>query len=380
MKDIVIILILALLAGWIAKRMGQPAAVAQVLIGLIFGPPLLAWFEISDALKILGEIGVLLLLGLAGIQLGLAKLFKSGWKGIRVALFGMVFCFLGGYVLAVIWGSPNEEALYIAVALTATSIGISVQVLQQFQLLDKEIGEIVVAAAIIDDILALYLLAITHGVLSEVELSSTIIVSMVAAAFIFGGTFIVCRWLAYTGLRRLSAPIMRLFFSLTMIGLFGWISESFGYSLVVGSFFAGLGLGEGLLPDMREILIKHQERLVMVLVPFFFVHIGSQVQWQVLQDANLLILILGLVFIAVLGKLWGGYLGASSKNPGPTRLLIGASMVPRGEVVLVIANLGFIQGHISHHVLVALIIMTVLVAIVGPLLVAQFATRQLEAE
>jgi len=376
MKDIVLILFLGVSAGLLARRMGQPAAVAQVLVGLIIGPPLLGWIAVNENLKILGELGVLLLLGMAGMHLGLDRLAYAGWKGFRVALLGMLLCFAGGYAFAIWWGSPGEEALYIGVALTATSIGISVQVLQQYGLINKEVGRVVIAAAVIDDIVALYLLAITHSALTEVVRIPKIVVSMVVAALMFGLIFIVCKLLARHLFSWLKLPALHLVFSLLIIISFGWFTQWLGYSLVVGGFIAGLGLGEGLQKVKRDELLQQYGSLVLLLVPFFFVSIGSQAEWRVLADSGMTTLVLGLIVIALLGKTLGGYVGAWTRTDIYKPLLIGVSMAPRGEVALVIASIGFEQGHISHHVLVALMLMAIAAALAGPALMARLAQLQ----
>jgi len=375
MKDIVLILLLGVGAGLFASRIGQPTAVAQVLVGLIFGPPLLGWISLNENLKIIGELGVLLLLGMAGLHLKLDKLLRTGWQGFCVAFLGMGLCFIGGYSFTLWWGSPGEEALYVGVVLTATSIGISVQVLQQYNLVDKDIGRIVIVAAVIDDIAALYLLSITHDSLTEAFLVSKVILSMIFAALMFGLIFIVCRLLA----RFLSAwiilPVLRMLFSLVIIISFAWLTQWLGYSLVVGSFIAGLGLGEGLLKSHQDELIKQYDNLVVLLVPFFFVSIGSQAEWQVLSDNGMPTLVAGLIIIALTGKTLGGYLGSGFRGEFYKPFLIGLSMVPRGEVALVIASIGFEQGHISHHMLVALMLMAIVAAIAGPVLMTPFVKK-----
>ena len=376
MKDIVLILFLGVSAGLLARRMGQPAAVAQVLVGLIIGPPLLGWIAVNENLKILGELGVLLLLGMAGMHLGLDRLAYAGWKGFRVALLGMLLCFAGGYAFAIWWGSPGEEALYVGVALTATSIAISVQVLQQYGFINKEVGRVVIAAAVIDDIVALYLLAITHSALTQGVQLPTIMLSMLVAALLFGLIFIVCRVLARYLFNRLKLPALHLVFSLLIIISFGWFTQWLGYSLVVGGFIAGLGLGEGLQEVKRNELLQQYDTLVLLLVPFFFVYIGSQAEWRVLSDSGMTALVLGLIIIAVAGKTLGGYIGAWSRTEFYKPLLIGISMAPRGEVALVIASIGFEQGHISHHMLVALMLMAIAAAVVSPVLMAPLARRQ----
>ncbi len=379
MQDFILILLFGVSAAWLAERFGQPTAVAQVLVGLIIGPPLLGWIEPGEELQLLGQLGVLLLLGMAGMQLGLGQLAREGWTGFRVALLGVIFCLAGGYVFALWWGSPLEEAVYIGATLTATSIGISVQVLHQLRLIDHRIGRIVIAAAVIDDVLALYLLAIAHGVLSEELAPARLAGSIVLAAVILALIFVTCRWLVQRSDARLFSfqyPVSLLAVVLTIVA-FGWLTETMGYSLVVGGFFAGLGLGDGLEKAHRNRLVKQMDVLVLLLVPFFFVIVGSRAEWGALTDRGMPVLVIGLLLIAILGKIAGGLVGAWRTGGFRTPLLIGVSMAPRGEVALVIAGLGFAQGHISHHVLVALILMTIGAALLGPLLMARLA-RSLE--
>lgn len=376
MLDLFLILLLGTGVGWAVKRFGLPSAVGQVLLGLLIGPPILGWISSGNELEILGELGVVLLLGMAGLHLGLGHLFKAGWAGFWVALWGMVFCFAGGYGFSVWWGSPSEEALYVGTTLTATSIGISAQVLHQFGLINKKVGQVVIAAAVIDDVVALYLLALAHGVLTDGVNAAGMILSIVLTALLLAAIFFCCRWLARMANPRLMAvnPAYRLISVMLIIIAFGWFTDWMGYSFVVGGFFAGLGLGEGLDKESgRTRLIQQLEGFVLVLVPFFFVLIGARAEWNVLADKGMVTLLVGLLLVALMGKFLGGVLGAIGERNLVHRMLIGASMAPRGEVAMVIASLGFQQGHISHHMLVALVLMTIGAAVFAPLFMMPLA-------
>ena len=377
-QDFILILLFGTSVAWLAKRLGQPAAVAQVLLGLIIGPPLLGWIGAGEELQIIGQLGVVLLLGMAGLRLGSEHLAREGWTGLWVALPGMLFCFAGGYALAAWWGSPHAEAVYVGATLTATSIGISVQVLHQLNLINHRVGSIVIAAAVIDDVLALFLLAVAHGTLSKDLSTGRLAGSMILVAVILAVIFVACRWLAQKpGTKLFSARYpVSLLAVIIIIVAFGWLTETIGYSLVVGGFFAGLGLGDGLDPEHRKRLAKQLEGPVLLLVPFFFVIVGSKAEWGALADPGMPTLVIGLLAIAMLGKIAGGFIGTWRGGDPVLPMLVGVSMSPRGEVALVIAGLGYAQNHISHHVLIALILMTVGAALLGPLLMARLASTR----
>ena len=375
LSDFILILLFGLIVGWAASRFHQPAAVAQVLLGLVIGPPLLGWIHPGEALELIGQLGIALLLGMAGMHIGSRHLTRHGWTALWVAILGILLCFFGGYTYVVLWGTPYAEAIYVGIALTATSIGISVQVLHQLGLFDHKVGEIVIAAAVIDDVIALYLLATAHGMLSKNLASLQVIFSMFETALVLGIIYILCRWIAQRAEEGLAIPAyhVRLVVISVLIIAFGYITRTLGYSMVVGSFFAGLGLGDGIKPELRKRLSSQLGNVVPFFIPFFFVVIGSRAEWAVMADPGMPSLITGLLVVAIVGKILGGYIGAlRAAGPGSS-LLIGTSMAPRGEVVLVVAGLGYMQGHISHHMLVALILVTIGAALLSPLMMARIA-------
>lgn len=368
MQAFLLILLLGAAAGWLSRRVGLPAAVGQVALGAILGPAVLGWIAADDALRLLAEIGVVLLLGMAGLHIGLDRLMAAGWAACWVAILGIVLPLGGGYVAASWWGSPEPEALYVGTALAATSIGISVQVLQQFGLLRSWIGEVVVAAAVIDDVVALYLLAVAHGVLSGGFSISRLGGSLALALVSLGAVFWVSRWAAQQVAGRLFQAPAAILLVLTA----GWATAWLGLSAVVGGFFAGLGIGEGVGGRHREQLTGNLNRLVLLLVPFFFVLIGVAAEWEVVTEPGMTSLFIGLLGTALLGKILGGMVGALGGGLW-AGLVVGASMAPRGGVALVVADLGFRQGHLDHHVFVTLILVAVAAAVFAPLLITMAA-------
>ena len=364
-QTLLMVLILGVSAGWLAQRAKLPAAAGQVLLGAVLGPAMLGWVSVDTALRLLAEIGVVLLLGTAGLQVGLRRLVDAGRPAWWVALLGLVLPLLGGYAVASAWGSPAPEALYVGIALAATSIGISVQVLQQFGLLSSRVGQVVVAAAVIDDVIALYLLAVAHDVLTGGLSPLRVLGSLVTALVALAALFLAVRWLA----GRITRTSLQMPITVGLVLAAGAVTAEIGLSAVVGGFFAGLGIGEGIAKQRREVVVTQLHGLVLVLVPFFFVVIGVNAEWQVVTEPGITTLLLSLLVVALLGKILGGIIGTYGTGLW-AGLVVGASMAPRGEVGLVVANLGFQQGHLGHHVFVTLVLVAVLTAVVAPLLIA----------
>jgi len=376
MSDLLLVLTFGLMAGWLAKRVRLPQAVVLVLLGVVLGPALLGWIALDGRLAIVGELGIVLLLGMAGLQMGVAAMWTAGRAGVSVAVLGIGLSLIAGYFFMSGWGARSEAALYTGLALAATSVGISVQVLQQFGLISRRVGRIVIAAAVIDDIAALYLLAVAHGVLRESLTPVALVIAAFLALLVIIAIYAVCqlvvarippRWLGAHPVPAVGTIALALIAG-------GTLSHLAGLSSVVGAFFAGLGIGEG-APSLRQELARRLEPLVFVLMPFFFVLIGARAEWTVLTDAGMAWLVAGLIVLALCAKTIGGALGAVGIQDKAGRWLIGASMAPRGEVALVIASLGFAQGHVGHHLFVALVLMAIATALVAPLLMLPLARR-----
>lgn len=375
--DIALVLVLGSALGWLSLRLSFPNAVAQVVLGVVLGTAVLGWVPHSPLLHTFGEIGVVLLLGVAGLELGFERLRAAGWAGGAVAALGIVFSVTGGYAIGHVYGSPSDEALYLGLALGATSIGITVQVLEQFGLLRHRVADILIAAAVIDDVIALYLLGAAHGFLSDglsvPEVAGYVLFAMVA----LGGLFLLCRGLTRWADRRgvMENRWNRSAWLLTTIALGALLTHALDLSSVVGAFFAGVGAGEGLEDDVSERSAKTLSPLVLVFTPFFFVMIGVQAQWDFLEQPTMFWFVAILIAFAVVSKVAGGLLGAFNIAGWRDRWIIGLGMVARGEVGLVIATLGFEQGHITHPVFVALVLTTIVVSAIGPLLMAPLANR-----
>lgn len=379
--DVLLVLLAGGALSWLSRHLSFPNAVAQVLLGVALGSAVLGWVTPVPALGVLGEIAVVLLLGVAGIEIGFEHLRKAGGAGVTVAALGIVLSVAGGYAVARAWGSVSVEALYLGLALGATSVGITVQVLEQYHLVGHRVADIVVAAAVIDDVVALLMLGAAHGVLTGTQGATGLLGFFLLSSVVLVAIFTVSRSATHRlwGQGRLRDAWWRTLWLLAAIGSGAWITHTFGLSSVVGAFFAGLGAGDGIGDSHREQSVRSLEPAVLILMPFFFVTIGLQARWDVLAEPSMLALAGVLTAVAVLSKALGGVVGALELRRWRDRFIVGFGMVPRGEVGLVIATLGYTQGHLSHHVFMVLVFTTIAVSVLGPLMMMPFA-RSLAAQ
>jgi len=373
--DLLVVLVLGGALGWLSRRLKFPNAVAQVVLGIALGGMLLDWVSHSPLLHGFGEIGVILLLGVAGLETRFKRLAAAGAAGIAVAAFGIGLSVAGGYVIGRLYGSPSDEVIYLSLALGATSIGITVQVLEQFGRIGSRAADIIIAAAVIDDVIVLYLLGATHGLLSDGFRGSEVLRFAFLAIVALGGLFIVARaitrWVSHRNF--IARRQARGAWVLTAIMVGALVTHSLGLSSVVGAFFAGLGTGEGMYDDHREPTASSLRPLVLAFMPFFFVMVGVPAQWSGVDEPTMLWLIVALVGVAVSAKAFAGLVGAINVRGWRERWLIGLGMVARGEVALVIGTVGFNQGHMTRTVFDALIITIISVALIGPALMVLLA-------
>jgi len=383
------ILLSARLLAEIAVRLQAPSVIGELLAGVILGPSLLGWLQPNDVLKLLAEIGIILLLFEVGLETDVKRLAKTGKKSVIVALGGFVVPFLLGYALSYYgFGLSLLVSLFIGGTLTATSIGITVRVLSDLKRQQKKEGQIVLGAAVLDDVLGVVLLALLF------EFSMGGGVSFVAASkvLIFVAAFFVLAPLA----AKLISVLINRFDSMTEIpGLiptsivslvlfFAWLAHEFGAPELLGGFAAGLALsrrfflpfGLAIRTDEKfAVRIDEQMRpIIQLFTPIFFVMVGLSLNLHEIDWGSPFIWSFSLLFfvIAILGKFAGTLFIRESWK---MRILIGFAMVPRGEVGLIFAELGRVGGIFNNEVYAGMIIVIALTTLMPPLVMKWFYAR-----
>jgi Kef-type K+ transport system membrane component KefB len=325
----------------------------------------------SEVVSILAELGVIILLFEIGLESDLKELIRVGPQAAVVAVIGVVVPFaLGTVGLIALFNTPTVPAIFAGAALTATSIGITAKVLAEIQKLSSKEGQIIIGAAVLDDVLGIIVLAVVASLAKtgEVEILNVVYLVAGAAIFLIGSIF----------LGRLLSPLfvalveeMRtrgqvIISSLVFAFVLSYIAAAIQLEAILGAFAAGLILAE---TSKRKELEEQISPIADMLVPIFFVTVGARTDLSVLnplEPSNRAGLIIAsfLVIVAIVGKVITGF--AVFGQPGINRLAIGIGMVPRGEVGLVFAGVGSASGVLSESLEAAIIVMVILTTFLAP--------------
>ena len=370
-----IVFVAAQIGAEIAQRLKLPGVVGEIAAGCVVGPSLLGWIQPSEALDVLAEIGVVLLLFSVGLETRLADLQKVGRSAFLVGVLGVVLPFVLGIGWAISAGFPINKSLFIAAALVATSAGITARVLQELNALQRIESRVILGAAVIDDILAMLLLGVVVSLQGGGDLEWQHLL------FVLGGAVGFIAVVGFVGTRAmrkkshwLEAPINPLSPLTIVLALclgLAFLSTKFGLAAIIGAFLAGMLASE---TQQRESLEHQTQPLLALLTPFFFVLTGAKIELALLASADALLMLAVVTLIAIVSKLGGGFLGALALGKR-SALIVGVGMVPRGEVGVVIASLGLASGVFSPKMYAVIVAMSLLTAMITPPVLAVLLRR-----
>ncbi len=369
----------AKLFGELAERVGQPAVLGEIVGGVVVGVSGLRQVDPTmPVLHLLSDLGIILLLFLIGLRTDLDRLLSVGGAAVIVALTGVSLSFAGGAGVGLLLGHPLTAALFLGAAISATSIGITVRVLSDLGRTGTEEGEVIVGAAVLDDILGLLLLAAMSATIAGRDLTAMGAARLIGVAFGFVIAAIVLGSVLAPRLIELIVKLKvgkALFFGSLLWALtMAWLAGLAGSSLVVGAFAAGLVLAGA----KRCTEIEHEiHNLALFFVPIFFVSIGAAIDVGMLNPFNartrpFFLTGLLLTLVAIAAKLIAGQ--TPFWRP-LRRSVVGTGMIPRGEVTLLFAQVGLSAGVLSSGlyssiafvvVFTTLIVPPALRALVGP--------------
>jgi Kef-type K+ transport system membrane component KefB len=353
------------LLGEIAQRLGQPAVLGELLAGVLLGGSALHIFDAHDpVLHALAELGVLVLLFQIGLHTDLRSLRRVGGPAMMVAVAGVVLPFTGGVAAALALGMGQLPALVAGAALTATSIGISARILSDLGRLHTAEGQVVLGAAVADDVMGLILLSVVTALaggaavsVGSVATTTGVAVGFIVIALALGAAAIPPLFKVVDRVRITGAlGLIALAFALLM----AWAADRSGSAMIIGAFAAGLILHP--TPQRHEIEVS-TTALGHFFVPIFFASVGASVDLAALATPTALTLGGALVVVGVIGKIAAGY--APWWYDG-NKFLVGMAMVPRGEVGLIFAQMGLASGAITAEQFGALMLMVVVTTFMTP--------------
>jgi Kef-type K+ transport system membrane component KefB len=370
-----VVFVAARIGDELAQRMRMPGVVGEIVAGALLGPSLLSWVHPGVVLDALAEVGVVFLLFAVGLETRLADLKRVGLIAFMVGTLGVIVPFGGASLWAHLEGFAWNKSMFIAAAFVATSAGITARVLQEMHALQRREAHVILAAAVIDDILAMLLLGVVvstqgSGVADPVHL---LIVVAEAVGFV-----VVVGWLGTRVARRRSAWLERPRMTMSALSIvlalclgLAWLSTRFGLAAIIGAFLAGLIASE---TDQRAQLEHQMKPLLTLLTPFFFVMTGVKLDVRVFLNPDALIMLSIATLLAVVTKWLGAYLG-SLKLGHRSAMAVGIGMVPRGEVGVVVASLGLAAGVFSAEVYAVIVAMSLLTSILTPPLLGWMLRR-----
>jgi len=365
--------------GELAQRIGQPAVLGELTAGVILGASLLGLLDPTDpVMHALSELGVLILLFQIGLHTDLRSLARVGPTALMVGMVGVVLPFFGGFGVARLLGVELLPAIVVGAALTATSIGISARVLSDLGQLETPEGQVVLGAAVLDDVVGLVILSIVASMIAGAALTvggvaktSGIAVGFVVVALALGSIAIPPLFRVVARVQMTGAlGIIALGFAL----LLAWVATKSGSAMIIGAFAAGLILHP--TPQRREIE-QSATQLGHFFVPIFFATVGASVDIPALMTRDALLVGGALIVVGVVGKLAAGYAPWWFKGQ---RSLVGVAMIPRGEVGLIFAQLGLASGAISSAIFGAVMMMVFATTFMTPPLLGLLVKRKATAE
>lgn len=384
--SLLVVLLTARIFAEIATRLKSPAVIGELLAGVLLGPSVLGWIEATEAIRLMAGIGIILLLFEVGLETDVRRLASTGLESIIVALAGFFLPLIFGFALAFwLFDLSLLVSLFVGGTLTATSIGITVRVLADLKRQHSREGQIVLGAAVLDDILGVVLLALIY----EFSLNGGISLMNTGKVLIFIMVFFA---LAPIAARLMSSVIKFVEASseipglipttiVSMVLFFAWLAHAIGAPELLGGFAAGLALSRRFFLPFGAALhadeafagrIETQMKpIIQLFTPIFFVMVGLTLNLREIDWSSVFIWAFSISFlvVAMAGKIIGALL---LKEDWATRWMTGTAMIPRGEVGLIFAELGRVSGILSNEVYAGMVIVIALTTLLPPFIMKRF--------
>lgn len=379
--QIVIILFSARIMGEVAAFFKIPSVIGELIAGILIGPSLFGWVELSAPIQLLAQIGIILLLFEVGLETDVGRLTSAGGKALSVAIVGVILPFLTGFGVAYyLFDFSVLICLFIGATLTATSIGITLRVLHDLDQQNSSEAQVIIGAAVLDDIIGIVLLSMLY----EFSASGVVDVWNAGKVLVFIAIFFILAPIAAKGVSQTikkwdeisTIPGLLPTTIVSLILTFAWIAYQLGAPELLGGFAAGLALSRQFFfpfaaflhetPNFSHKIEEQMKPIVHLFTPIFFVAIGLSLNLQKIDLGSPLIwgLTSTLLFVAIMGKLLAA--APLLRESWRSKLIIGTSMIPRGEVGLIFANVGLTSGAFNDDVYASLILVITMTTLIAP--------------
>ncbi|WP_226002468.1 cation:proton antiporter [Paenibacillus sp. BJ-4] len=363
---LLLILLFTKVAGHLSVRLGQPAVLGKLIAGIVLGPAVLGWVQSDTLIHDMSEIGVLLLMFIAGLETDLDQLRRNWKPAVAVAVGGIILPLVCGFGVGEAFGFTVHEGWFLGVILSATSVSITVQVLKDMNKLNTREGSTILGAAVLDDVLVVVLLAVLMSVfgMGGQEMSLGL---LVGKKLIFFVGAILGGWLVVPWIMKILAPlkVTEAVITAALIICFGfaYFADVLGMAGIIGAFAAGISIAQ---TGYKHVVEEKMEPIAYsIFVPVFFVSIGLNVSFEGVGQQ--LGFVVALTLIALVTKLIGGGIGARLTGfDNRSSLAIGSGMISRGEVALIIAATGLQTGLLAQQYFTSVIIAVILTTLAAP--------------
>ncbi len=363
--SLLIVFVAAKVLAEVFERLRLPGIVGEILAGVLIGPQVLHWLEPNAVLSAFSDLGLIFLLFRVGLEVKPSSLKRVGGTALAVAVLGVIVPFAMGWAIMTAWHALPIEALFMGVSMVATSVGITAEVLKRMGVLSLRSSQIILAAAVFDDILGLLALSIASSMArGGLNLAGMALTAVLAVGF----TVVVANW----GSRFMQRFVPRVHpklnipeteFAVAMAVLFGLsvLAVWAGIAAITGAFLAGMAMSETVEKRVHDLTAGVTE----VFLPFFLAGIGMHLDLITFRTKDTLLLTGAIVVAAIVSKLIGCGLGAIRLGRREA-WQVGTGMIPRGEVGMVVAQIGVGFGAIAQPVYGVIVAMSVITTLVAP--------------
>nr|QNO47627.1 glutathione-regulated potassium-efflux system protein KefB [Methanosarcinales archaeon ANME-2c ERB4] len=377
---LLLILFLAKVLGELVERAGFPSILGEIVAGIVFG--LLFLRPESEALLFLSELGAIFLLFTAGYkEIDLRELKRASRVALIPTISQVLLAFSFGFLIGRIFDFPQMACLFIGVAFSITSIGVSVRTLIDINYLSKKIGSTMLASAILDDLIGIFMLTVVISIAANQQIPAGMEILVIAARMIgFIAVMAVLRRgvfpVLFTYIHRMRVKESIFAFVVMIALLSAYLAEAFGLHAVIGAFIGGVCLSNVPLAKIEDVQSKVSGIAYGIFIPIFFAFIGLSVDLVAIQAAGLFTLLV--IVMALFGKLIGGFIGSRITGfDSYDSLIFGVGMMPRAGIELVVISAGMEMGIIGDEIFSAIVLMIAVSVIVTPVLL-KFAIKMKE--